>query len=74
MLSMNVLQCFLFNDATVETRYNAVLGVHRSDPRYIRVDGYNAVCVPPTLPTNGLYPRSIVSYYDHIYYISYHIL
>ena len=32
---------------TVETRYNAVLGVHRSDPRYIRVDGYNAVYVPP---------------------------
>ena len=31
---------------TVETRYNAVLGVHRSDPRYIRVDGYNAVYVP----------------------------
>ena len=59
---------------TVETRYNAVLGVHRSDPRYIRVDGYNAVCVPPTLPTNGLYLRSIVSYYEHIYYISYHIL
>ena len=32
--------------ATVETLYNAVLGVHRSDLRYIPVDGYNAV-VPP---------------------------
>ena len=28
----------------------------------------------PRPPTNGLYPRSIVSYYEHIYYISYHIL
>ena len=27
--------------------FNAVLGVHRSDPRYIRVDGYNAVCWEP---------------------------
>ena len=33
--------------STLETRYNAVLGVHRSDPRYIRVDGYNAVYVSP---------------------------
>ena len=41
--------------ATVETHYNAVLGVHRSDPRYIRIDGHNAVFPPPTPPTNDLY-------------------
>ena len=36
---------WLYTD-TVDSRYNAVLGLHRSDPRYIRVDGYNAVCSP----------------------------
>ena len=35
------------NVITVETHYNAVLRVHRSDPRYIRVDGYNAVFPTP---------------------------
>ena len=34
---------FFISLYTVETRYNAVLGVHRSDPRYIQVDGYNTV-------------------------------
>ena len=48
---------------TVETPYNAVLRVHRSDLRYNRVDGYNGLMdimlYSPPPPTNGLYPRSI---------------
>ena len=35
--------------STVEFRYNAVLGVHGSDPQCIRFEGYNAV-FPPTPP------------------------
>ena len=34
---------------TVELRYNAVLKVRRSDPRYIWDDGYNTVFPPPRL-------------------------
>ena len=49
-----------FYYSTVETRYNAVLGVHRSDPRYIRVDRYNAVCpvFPPPPPPPFIRGRS----------------
>ena len=60
---------------TVQLCYNAVLGVHGSDQQYIRVEGYNAVSPPqPTPSVNGLYLLLIVSYYEHFYYISYHIL
>ena len=48
IFTSNLEKLFTFEKwNTVETRYNAVLGVQRSDPRYIRVDGYNAVYVPP---------------------------
>ena len=36
--------------STVETRYNAVLGIHRSDLQYVRVDRYNAVSPPHEWP------------------------
>ena len=41
------MQVFLpRSSTTVETHYNAVLRIHRSDQRYIRVDGYHAVFPP----------------------------
>ena len=43
---------------TVETRYNAVLVVHRSDPQYIRVDRYNAVSPPRCPQMDGIRGRS----------------
>ena len=39
--------CLSYNTNTVELRYNAVLGVHGSNLRYIRVERYNAVSPPP---------------------------
>ena len=39
---------------------NAVLGVHRSEPRYIRVDGYNSVCVPTPTHAAHEWPVSAV--------------
>ena len=48
----SLLPIFKHNVSTVETRFNPVLRVHRSDPRYIQVDG-NAVC-----PNTYVYNKS----------------
>ena len=44
--------------STVETHYNPVLGVHRSDLRYILVDGYNAVFLLFPFPPPPSRPRT----------------
>ena len=45
----------------METRYNVVLGVHRSDLRYIQVDGYNPLFSPsPPPPSTHEWPVSTV--------------
>ena len=62
---------------TVEFRYNAVLQVHGSDPRYILVEGYNAVFSFPSPSPPHLrmaFIRSRSSNYEYVYYIGYHIL
>ena len=41
--------------------YNAVLGVHGSDPQYIRVDGYNTVFSTTTPPVVILIRKTIAT-------------
>ena len=56
----------MFN--SVELHYNAVPGVHGSDPQYIQVFAVFTHEWPVSTVDR------LISYYDYIYYISYHIL
>ena len=51
-LLLNLLQSSIPD--TVETHYNAVLGVYRSDLRFIWIDRCNAVFPPPPPPSSHI--------------------